>query len=162
MYHRILLKFFSVTLANVTQLNLSCCGIGVQAAEMLGNVLKKNTALVHLDLSYNSLGKGGMKQLAAGLTENTKLEVCLLCGCGDKHVECECTDYELAIPYLSLPSFLPPPPPPPHPVPPNGPVCPWCSWCSLLGSCPGKARVYSEGASRLLQREYASNECTDL
>ena len=77
-YHRILLKFFSVTLANVTHLNLSSCSIGIPGAEVLGNVLRRNTALVHLDLSFNKLGKGGMKQLAAGLTENAKLEVGLL------------------------------------------------------------------------------------
>ena len=77
-YHRILLTFFSVTLANVTRLNLSSCNLNIPGAEVLGNVLKKNTALLHLDLSFNSLGKGGMKQLAAGLIENTKLEVRLL------------------------------------------------------------------------------------
>ena len=91
-YHRILLKFFSVTLANVTHLNLSSCSIGIPGAEVLGNVLRRNTALVHLDLSFNKLGKGGMKQLAAGLTENAKLEVGLLhrlCACVCVHV-CVC------------------------------------------------------------------------
>ena len=42
---------------------------------MLGQVLKQNTALVHLDLSFNCLNKMGMKQIAAGLMENKKLKV---------------------------------------------------------------------------------------
>ena len=97
---RILLKFFSQTLSNVTHLNLSHSS--VLNLEIIGETLKRNTSLNHLNLSFNAFSKIDVRHLTAGLMENTRLEYLRL-----DHCSFGATGAHFLAQVLSRPSCIP-------------------------------------------------------
>ena len=80
------------SLANNCTLNtllLKWCGLGVDAAKLLGDMIKSNNALTDLDLGYNKLGAGGIANVVEALAENKTLQMLNLNGngitCNDAH-----------------------------------------------------------------------------